>query len=891
MPLEIGSKLGQYEILSNLGAGGMGEVYRAKDTKLGREVALKLLLAEVSASPDRLARFEREARVLASLNHPNVATLHGFEQEGDTSFLVMELVDGETLADRIARGPIPIEEAVPLFVRIAEGLEAAHKQGIIHRDLKPANVKVSGAGRVKILDFGLAKAMAPEAAAGSGDLSQSPTLTLAATQRGEVLGTAAYMAPEQAKGKTVDRRADVWAFGVCLFEALAGSRAFRGEDVADTLAAVLRAELDWSALPPTTPRSLRRLLRRCIRRDPGERLRDIADARLELQESLEEQETEVEQVATVSAWSRLVWPLVVVGALASGLAGGRYLIGGGASDPPAARGVTRTSVSVFPSPPPMASNAWRDVAITNDGKTVIYSIADGKGRTGLYVRPLDQLEGALVAEGTRTVQPVPSPDGEWLLYYDYADWSLKKTPMKGGPSVALFQGAQPSGADWGPDDTIVFAVNDRRGVLLVSANGGEVEVLTMPDQDRGETRHDLPQFIGSDRVLFRVRRTDGTNDAALLSLLDKTWKVVLEGVGDPRWVPTGHIVYSHEGSLWAAPFDPDQGQVARSPTPILDGVVTKINYPVGDYDFSDSGRLVYLAGAPFGSPASHLVWVDRQGNEERVELPRRNYDAPRLSPDGSRVLMFSYTDGDLWIWNFARGTLSRFAEAPENLFPGPWTPSGDRIYFSGRGPLGSGGYEASADGTGEARYIGEGTPASISPDGLWLVTRNRTSNDDLHLTSLVDGGSRPLLDSPVEELLGRISPNGKWLAYQAGPVGRQDVYLASFPDVEQKRWQISQEGGVEPVWSRDGTELFFRGAGRMMAVRIDPEGETEPGSPTPLFDDRWVDGYQRAVNYDVHPDGRFLMLERADLSEEELNLQVIVVDNWFDELERLVPTE
>ena len=505
-------------------------MYRAKDTKLGREVAVKLLLDEVSTDPERLARFEREARVLASLNHKNIASLHAFEREGDIGFLVMELVEGETLADRIARGSIPVDEALPLFVQIAEGLEAAHEKGVIHRDLKPANIKVSEEGNVKILDFGLAKAMAVEAGSSEdGGLSESPTLTLAATQRGQILGTAAYMAPEQARGKTVDKRADVWAFGVCLFEALSGKRVFEGEDASITLASVLKSDPDWERLPGDTPKKLQELLRRCLSKDPRQRLHDIGDARLEIEEAIAAPEDE-ETPSAIAKEKRSPVPLTLAGfAAVAAITGISVWMLKPAPLPPE-RPVVRSVLSAAPSAPVRVLPRGRDLAVTPDGRVVVY-----QSEGSLYVRPVDRLVGSQLAGTEGALAPFLSPDGAWVGFE--SGGALKKVSILGGPTVTLSDLTEGglSGASWGADDTIILGSRSE-ALYRVSGGGGEPELLVAPDPERGETAYRFPEVLpGGEVVLFTLFTGANVEQAQIVahSLATGERKVLVSGGAGP----------------------------------------------------------------------------------------------------------------------------------------------------------------------------------------------------------------------------------------------------------------------------------------------------------------------------------------------------------------------
>ena len=828
--------------------------------------------------------------MLASLNHKNIASLHAFEREGNTSFLVMELVEGETLADRIKRGTIPVDDALPLFLQIAEGLEAAHEKGVIHRDLKPANVKVSDDGQVKILDFGLAKAMAVEASPSEdGGLSESPTLTLAATQRGQILGTAAYMAPEQARGKTVDKRADVWAFGVCLFEALSGKRVFQGEDASITLASVLKSDPDWERLPGDTPRKLQELLRRCLSKDPRQRLHDIGDARIEIEEVMAAPEDE-ETPGAVMAEKRSPVPIVLAALAASILTAFAVWMLKPAPAPPE-RPVVRAVLSAAPSAPVGATIGpfQRDLAVTPDGRAVIY-----RSEGSLYVRPVDRLVGSELAGTEGADAPFLSPDGAWVGFV--SGGTLKKVSILGGPTVTLCELPEPlTGASWGADDTIILGFANQ-GLYRVSGGGGEPELLVAPDRERGETSYRFPEVLpGGEAVLFTVFTSGNVEQAEIvaLSLATGERKVLVSGGAGARYVPTGHLVYGLSGTLRAVAFDAGSLEVRGNPVPVLAGIDTK---PLGavSFDFSQDGSLVYVTG---GAEARTLVWVGRDGREEALSAPPRAYVYPRISPDGQKVAVSSLDeDLDVWIWDLARETLDRLTLDPTADLYAVWTPDSREVVF---GSIRGGTfdlYQRAADGTGAVKPLTESTdglfPSSISPDGKLLVYGVGTVGVfDLGVLSLEgEGVPELLLATEFGERNGEISPDGRWLAYQSDESGEARIYVRPFPDVDSARIPISAGGGSEPLWSPDGSELFYRSGDRLMAVPVRTEPELKPGSPREIFTGSYVVFIGRM--YDIAPDGqKFLMVKPVETTEGGARNDVVLVLNWFEELERLVPTD
>ena len=891
MALEAGTKLGSYEILTAIGAGGMGEVYRARDTKLGREVAIKVLPEEFTQHSQKLARFEREARLLAALNHPGIATLHGLEKVKGKPFLVMELVEGETLAERIARGPLPVEEALTLSQQIAEALEAAHEKGVIHRDLKPANIKVDPEGKVKVLDFGLAKAFAEEVP--ESELSQSPTLSRDATRAGVILGTAAYMSPEQAKGKIVDKRSDIFSFGIVLYEMLTGKRAFSGEDVSDVLAAIIRSEPDWKAVPSSLDPRIQNLLRRCLTKDRKNRLRDIGDARFEIQQILTEPPVASEAVkarAPVLAWGLSI----VVTALVTGIAVWSVII----VDGPGPQTILRFSVTLPPGDA-FTRTGRHVVALSPDGTRLVY-VANGQ----LYLREMDQLEAAPI-RGTDIDPSTPffSPDGEWVGFFSLAQGQLKKISVTGGAPVTLCEAGAPFGASWGADDTIVFG-QGLGGILRVSANGGTPEVLIPMDSDKNEIGHGPQMLPDGETVLFALGTTTSTSwdesQIVTQSLETGERRVLIQGGSDARYVPTGHLVYALGETLLAVPFDLERLTVTGGPVPVVEGVARAgIFSGAAHASFSDSGSLVYVAGS--ATQATRLVWVDRNGEENPFIDESRGSSYPRLSPDEGRVAYVNTEiDGhqDIYILDVARGTRTRLTvEGESNRWP-IWTPDGNRMAFTSIGDdslyaL----YWKPTDGSGPAEKLLEKSerwlfPHSWSPDGRVLSyyeTETTTDgNKDLWVLP-IDGEPQPFVVTPFREVSPIFSPDGQWIAYVSTESGEQEVYVTPYPG-PGPRTPVSSGGGGEPSWSSDGRELFYRNGAQMLAVEIQTQPAFHAGRPVVLFEDPYeLDSFGPGnPNYDVAADGeRFLMVKR---SEDVESSRIHVVLNWFEELKRLVPT-
>jgi Tol biopolymer transport system component len=910
MPLAVGTRLGSYEIVAPIGAGGMGEVYRARDTKLNRDVAIKVLPDLFASDAERLARFTREAQTLASLNHPSIAHIHGLEESGGVRALVMELVEGEDLAQQLGRGAIPIDDALATAKQITEALEAAHEQGIIHRDLKPANIKVRADGTVKVLDFGLAKALDPPAGTEAAALANSPTITSPAmTQRGVILGTAAYMSPEQARGLPLDKRSDLWAFGCVLYEMLTARQPFTGGTVSDVSAAILSREPDWMTLPQATPAVIRKLLRRCLEKDRRRRLADAADARLEIEEALASPEAET--VAPTRSRSLRVGPVVVAVALL-GVALLTALVVWAVMRPAAQAPMLLARFTIVP-PPGQAlavSGTARDLALSRDGTHLIY--VGGRGQ--LMVRPLDRLDALPVPGVTNARAPFLSPDGRWIGFFTGVSGELRKVSVTGEPPISICRIVGVTrGASWSPDDTIVFATNEpTTGLLRVSVAGGQPKVLTTPDLTKGvEEDHLFPSVLpGGQSVLFTIApvaarwgegRLSGSGadvQVAVLDLETGQRRTLLRGASQAEYVDTGHLIYNAGGTLRAVRFDLAKLEVLGDPAPVLEQVITG-GSGAANFSVSGHGTLAYVPGGAGSqtSGGSSLVWVTRQGREERIAAPLRNYVYPSLSPDGTRAaLAIDDEERDIWSWDFTRQTLTRLTFDPgREWYPG-WTPDGRRIVFvSARGSVFNL-YRRFADGTGSderlttSPHVQFGTP-SFPPDGTRVVFTEVTpeTGEDLMMLSL-DGTPRtePLLQTPFAERNAQISPDGHWLAYESNESGQEEIYVRPFPKVSDGRWQISVGGGNVPLWARSGRELFFRSGDSLMAVSVQTAPTFSAANPTKLFEG-YVSGLGRT--YDVSRDGeRFLMIKNNS-SRGQTAATMVVVLNWFEELKARVPAK
>jgi len=888
----IGQTLSHYKITSALGAGGMGEVYRATDTKLGRDVALKLLPEAFAADPDRLARFEREAKVLASLNHPGIAHLYGFEStrlpDGSSChFLAMELVEGEDLAERLKRGAIPVDEAVAIAKQVAGALEEAHEKGIVHRDLKPANVKVTPDGKVKVLDFGLAKAFTGDTASGSSaDLSQSPTLAQTGTAAGIILGTAAYMSPEQARGKAVDKRADVWAFGVVLYEMLTGRRLFEGETVSDVLAAVLTREPDWAALPPTTPARVRQLLGRCLERDAKQRLRDVGEARVALGGATSSVEAGAIPAASAGAAhgsAAMRWATLALVALVSAAAG-IGLFSRLRSAPP--RAVTRLQVTL---PPGQVLSGNGGPAISRDGRTLAYTARDATGVVRLYVRALDRFEANLVPESEGAQAPFFSPDGSRVGFF--ARGKLMTAAVAGGaPTPIADASAHPLGGTWGEDDTIVFGPVLSAGLLRVPSSGGKPQQLTQPDEAARGYAHGRPQFLpGGRSVLFTIWGAPEVRGDAILSLESGQWVQVTSGIWSARYARSGHLLLSGPRGIRAARFDPDRPALANPQTFVVDEVFSTQAWSDSWFSVSDTGTLAYVPG---DVTLGRLAWVERDGRVTLVSDQVQSLVDPSLSPDGERIA-FEDRDDNLWTLDLRRGTRVRLTLDGEgsNAYP-VWSRDGTRVLFASNR---SGDWDiwAVPPGGGPATRLltrkGNQFPVSAASDGTILFgERSKGTAADIFTLS-PDGRVTPFLVTPFSTTGAQLSPDGRAVAYISDETGRDEVYVRPFGGKGDAA-PVSTEGGNAPRWSPDGREIVYRRGDAFLAASVTSSGGTlTVGDSRKLFEVHAAAGRSTfQAGYSVSPDGRrFLVLL---LDPRAIPAQINVVLNWFEELKAKVST-
>jgi serine/threonine-protein kinase len=816
----------------------------------------------------------------------------------------MELVEGEDLSLRIARGAIPPDEALPIAKQIADALEAAHEQGIIHRDLKPANIKVREDGTVKVLDFGLAKLVeAPGAGSSAAGLSQSPTITSPAmmTGVGMLLGTAAYMSPEQARGKPVDRRADIWAFGCVVFEMLIGQRTFKGELISDVLASVLKTDPDWRALPVDTPTALQRLLRRCLEKDPRRRLQAIGEARVQIDDLLSGAPDAAGAPALARAlprWRRAL-PWGAAGTAIAGLMLMLVLWAPWRAATPLR--VTRTTIATSGPAALTINDTDRDLALSPDGMRVVYV---GNNGTQLFVRALDALEPVAIASGVGLKEPFVSPDSQWV---GFIDRGIRKVAITGGPSIALnsLDGAS-NGATWAPDDTIIFATNNQgTGLQRVSAAGGTPDVLTRPDRAQGEADHLWPEILpGGRAVLFTITSQTGGLDSAQVAVRDLragTQKVLLRGGSHGHYL-AGHLVYVAGGTLRAIAFDPNRLETRGTAVPVLPRLAVT-NNGAGDFAVAADGTLVYVdAPGTLGANLRTLVWVNRTGKEESLTASPHAYEHPRVSPDGTRVALSIFDqEKAIWIWDLGRATLTRLTLDPgSNQLP-LWTPDSRRIIFSsihdGQPNL----WWQAADFTGAAERLTTNSHAQflngITPDGSAALYNETTPTMVRDLMKVeLDGSHRvtPLLQTKFDERNGMVSPDGRWLAYESNSSGSFEIYVRPFPNVGSGQWQVSTAGGKQPLWARSGKELFYLGAdGTLLSVPVEVSGGSwHVGAPVKLLDGRYYPGTGTGRPYDVSLDGRrFLMIKASGTDAYAAPPALIVVQHWDEELKRLVPTK
>ena len=879
-------QIGPYRILDQIGAGGMGEVYRATDTNLERRVAIKLLPEALAVDQERLARFEREAKTLAALNHPNIAHIYGLERDQGTTALVMELVSGPTLADRIAQGPIPIDEALPIAQQVAEALEAAHGHGIIHRDLKPANIKVRDDGMVKVLDFGLAK-MVEANGAGSPDVTRSPTITTpAVSYAGVLLGTPAYMSPEQARGRTIDKRSDIWSFGCVLYEMLAGRRAFANEDsLSDTLAGILKGEPDWTALPDDAPPAIRALLERCLRKDVKRRLQDIGDARIQIEDTLNSPPPPAVIAARGESPRSWLWPAVTVLSLLTAAALAAWSVRSSASPvQPVTFDITDLQSPGYSVGQPLSP----------DGRTVVL-VVDSEGKRRLWIRPLDTLKARVLPGTEDASRPFWSPDSQYVAFF--AQGKLKKIAIAGGPPSVICNEPGRDGA-WGPDNVILIG-GGGKALLRVSAAGGQPTAATALAPN--EATHDYPSFLPDGRrFLYMARRGSREEDWSVFAgSLDSTDRREIPNIhSSAKYSPSGHLLFERDRSLMAYAFDLKGFELKGEPIPIV--VDNLYQGPHGAFSISENGTLAYL-NSPVGQRAQ-LAWFDRAGRQLSVAGPSGEYNSVALSRDGRQVAFSRDVDRaqDVFILDLETGSLKRFTSNAAADYSPVFSPDGSMLAFaSSREPAGGSGPRNTAGGQLYMRLIGTleddrvllktdagKTISDWSRDGRFVAY---TSRDDVWAAPVPPtAGNRPLrvTNTPFAESSAQFSPDGRWIAYRSNEVGSQsEVFVQSFPEPRVKH-QASSGGGVAPRWSPDGKALFYVGPdATLKSVSITTTaGEAKVSAPVSVFSSRaFTNAVEREPGYDVAGDGRFLV---SVPDTERKALPVTVVLNWAATLKK-----
>jgi len=889
MTLSPGTRLGPYEIVGEIGAGGMGVVYRATDTALDRDVAIKVLPASMTSDAERIARFDREAKTLASLNHPNIAQVYGLERAGDVTALVMELVEGPTLEERIRHATLPPEKAVDIAMQIAAGLEAAHSRNIVHRDLKPANIKLGPDGTVKILDFGIAKALQPDALVSEPDAAM---MTTPATQIGVILGTAAYMSPEQAKGKPVDRRADIWAFGCVLYEMLTGQLPFGGEDVATTIARVIANEPDLDALPAAVSPAVRHTIKLCLTKDLKRRVRDIGDVRLALEGVFESARPARDAASDIRrpVWRRALPP--VTAALAAVLVTGVTVW---SSMRPASPTVSRF-VHELAEGQILRHPAYGLLAVSPDGQRFVYDTMHV-----LVMRSLDSLETRAIP-GTEPYLNTPtfSPDGQSLAYNDY-EGHIRRIGIGGGVPVDICDDCGGwSGMSWEADGTIYLA--GARGIMRVSANGGQPELVIAADP--GTEFYGVDLLPDGDTLLFTVISTDSEEGGirwdegqiVVQSLSTGERSTIINGGTDARYLPTDHIVYARGNALFAVAFDADALTVSGGAVAVVQDVARSNNGSSGvaHYGVADNGTLVYITGSFDIEEARTLVWVDREGREEAIDVPPSNWMSPRISPTDATKLALNDRgrDDDIWVLDLDRLTFTRLTDKlGGDRFP-VWSPDGQRVAFaaSQRGGI----QWRVADGAAPAERLappGVGFPTAFLPGGSGLFVFNGPNAfiENLFRIALPEGEVTQLTDTDYRETLAEPSPDGRWIAYVSDETGREEIFVQSYPDMGARRLQISTTGGTQPLW-RDQNMLYYRNGDAIMAVAVstEPDRTITVGQPEVVIRGSYANP-QGGRTYDIGPDGRFLMLK--DVEIQSGRPRIVVVENWFSELNRLVPTD
>jgi serine/threonine protein kinase/Tol biopolymer transport system component len=894
LDIKPGTRLGLYETLSPLGKGGMGEVWCARDTRLDRQVAIKVLPEPLARDEDRVLRFQREARLLASLNHTNIAQIYGFEESNGSKYLVLEYVAGETLGARLKGGPLATDEALEICKQIADALEAAHEKGIIHRDLKPSNVMIRPDGSVKVLDFGLGKAVAEDSS-----MADSGTITVDYTRAGVVLGTVPYMSPEQARGRPVDRRTDIWSLGCVLFECLSGKRTFDGATTTELLAQIVSEQPDFSRLAPDTGLFLTRLIRRCLEKDPKRRLRDVGEVRIAIEEFQAHAETTLVDGPPPSTERSLPFVRLLPWALAAvlGIALGYSLWPRERPMVSPARAVSRWTI-LLPDKARVDFGGTggkfdysRTVAVSPNGERIVYAMQSLSDRSELYLREIEEFQVRPIPGTTNGRGPFFSPDGAWLGFL--SDTMLQKVKLTGGsPQKICDVNSASFDASWAPDgESIVFGTD--AGLWRVSSNGGTPEQLTSPRSDEGELAHHFPHVASDGRhVLFTVVTTKGAH-LAQLALENRTWKTIIRDAAQGALLHNGHVVFARRGELMVAPFAAKTGKIAGPAVSVLQNVHTLTGLGgivVTQFDVAATGILTYVPATT--ATVDQLLWVDRSGNETVITSGPGTWVHPRLSPDGERISVDIHSpDGerDVYIYELLRDQLNRLTH--EGItWESEWSPDGKRLaVMSGRVAGRRSLFLVRTDFSGPPELLHPGDhsiPTSWSPDGMSLLFYDYAEGGIMSVSPQHDRTPKLVVGSSANERFPRLSPDGKWMAFVADESARRQVFVQSYPGLGP-RHKISIEGGGEPVWSRDGRKLFFREADQAFFVSVEYEPAFACSPPTKLFSGQYDAALIGHQHYDVSLDGeKFLMIKHGKPVGPN---EVRVVLNWFDELERRVP--
>jgi len=890
-PLAGGSRLGPYEVVSLAGVGGMGQVYKARDTRLDRTVAIKVLPPDLAADPQFRERFDREARVISQLDHPHICALYDVGDAEGLRFLVLQYLEGETLADRLSKGPLIVDETLQIALQIASALDLAHAAGIVHRDLKPGNIMLTAAG-VKLLDFGLAKTTA-RVSSTPLNVTSGPTISSPMTAQGTILGTFQYMSPEQIEGHDADARTDIFAFGCLLYEMLTGKKAFEGKTQASLIAAILeRTPVPIPMLQPVTPPALAHVVEECLRKNPARRWASIHDVAIELQWIAEEGTGAFATAAAAgppTSRARSMAMGITTAALVVLAAAAAWLL---KPTPRIPRDVARFSV-VLPEGVNFSRAGRHVLAMSPDGKKLVF-VANQQ----LYLRSLDQ-DTTLPIRGTNVdpADPTFSPDGMWVAFW--SNNQIRKVPIAGGSPVALCDAPLPYGLHWAGDRIFIGA--GTLGITAVPAVGGATRQIVPKGKDGEFAAH--PQLLpDGDSLLFTWRTRSNWNDAQIVveSLTSHGRKVIVQGGSNATVLPTGHLVFAHDNVLFAEAFDLRAQEVRGGPIAMVDDVsgVGANSGPIGAAQVATSmtGTVAYLPGNLIGG--RRLIWVDRAGGEESVPAPSRVYFNPRISPDGSRLAVEAREEeNDIWVWDFERATLTRLTfGARAECWP-VWTRDGGRIIYSSDRDGVPNLYWQAADGTGEAERLTKSAQSqfanSTSPDGKHVVFReiSKSGGDSDLMVLGLDGDrtTRPLVATPAGELNGEIATDGRWIAYESTESGRIEVYVRPWPSVADGRWQISANGGRAPLWSHDGRELFYLAAdNQLMVVRVEAKGTFVPGEARKLFDTSKFVTNSGGRPYDVSRDGKRFIMPSNAVPRGDLN-RIAVVENWFEELKARVP--